>query len=103
MSTRTAVETPLGRMFRGTVTDNMSLVMQVDDTHYPDPEPACIHCPAASWYVTTRGLHCWCSERSYVSWVSNNDVVLVCDDCERLLRDQASAEHAARVAASKAG
>ncbi len=59
---------------------------------YPDPEPACASCPAKDWYLTRKGLRCFCGEKNVVAWVSNGDPVLVCDARERLILDRARDE-----------
>lgn len=95
------IPTPFGAMTRFVGKGESRLLMQLPGGHYPDPEPACALCPAASWYVTRKRLHCWCAERSYVSWVSNDDPVLVCDDCERLIMDEEADTHGAGPAPTK--
>ena len=57
---------------------------------YPAPEPACATCPAAVWYLTTKGPQCRCEAHGFVSWVSNVNPVLACDTRERLLNEAES-------------
>ena len=92
MSSKETINTPFGPMSRSIDEGGNSVLLQLPGASYPNPEPCCAVCPAASWYVTLRDLRCWCAERSYVSWVSDHDPVLVCDDCERLLMEEAQAE-----------
>ena len=54
---------------------------------YPDPVPACASCPAKDWYLTAKGLRCFCTEKNVVAWVSNADPVLACDARERLIAE----------------
>lgn len=54
---------------------------------YPVPEPGCASCPAKDWYLTRKGLRCFCGEKNVVAWVSNEDPVLVCDARERLIKE----------------
>lgn len=92
MSSEEKINTPFGSITRSIGKSRISVLLQLPAESYPDPEPCCALCPAASWYLTLRGLHCWCAERSYVSWVSDHDPVLACDDCERLIMEEAQAE-----------
>ncbi len=95
MADKEPVETPFGVMARSVGKSESKVLQQVPGEHYPNPEPACALCPAASWYLTRRSLRCWCAERSYVSWLSDDDPVLVCDDCERLVMEEEASTHAA--------
>lgn len=92
MSSEEEINTPFGRMTRSIGKSRISLLLQLPAASYPNPEPCCALCPAASWYVTLTGLRCWCSERSYISWVSDHDPVLACDDCERFILEEAHDE-----------
>jgi hypothetical protein len=56
---------------------------------YPDPEPGCASCPAKDWYLTRKGLRCFCTSKNVIAWVSNDDPVLVCDARERLIVEEA--------------
>lgn len=93
MSSKEKINTPFGSMNRSIGKSRNSVLLQLPAESYPNPEPCCALCPAASWYVTRRDLRCWCAERSYVSWVSDHDPVLACDDCERLLKEEEDAEN----------
>jgi hypothetical protein len=95
MADKEPIKTPFGAMSRSVGTGGSGTLMQLPGEHYPNPEPACALCPAASWYVTRKSLRCWCAERSYVSWLSDDDPVLVCDDCERLVMEEDASTHGA--------
>jgi len=67
--------------------DDSAILAQLPEGAYPDPKPACATCPAKDWYVTKKGLRCYCHELHYVSWVSNDDPVLACEARERLIHE----------------
>jgi len=92
MSSKETIDTPFGPMTRSVGRSVHTVLVQLPAERYPYPEPSCAICPAASWYVTLRDLRCWCAERSYVSWVSDHDPVLVCSDCERLVMEEEQAD-----------
>jgi hypothetical protein len=71
--------------------DDSVVLAQLSDEHRPDPWPACATCPARDWYLTVKGLRCYCNEHRYVSWVSNDNPVLMCEARERLIEEDAVA------------
>lgn len=76
--------------------DDSNVLAQLPKEIYPDPEPACATCPAKDWYLTVKKLLCYCQERGIISWVSNEDPIMVCETRERLIADvQARARDAA--------
>lgn len=96
------IETPMGVLKRSHC-DHVSPLLEQSDTvlgnqYYPDPEPACVVCPAGRWYVTNKGLFCHCAERSYISWATNTDTILFCDDSERLIQEAEDRQEQLRAA-----
>ena len=67
------------------------ILARLPRSEYPDPKPACATCPAKDWYLTKKALRCFCREHRFVSWVSNEDPVLVCDARERLIEESDAA------------
>ena len=85
------VAAPFGTASRLAGRDDSPVLAQLSSPHYPDPEPACATCPGADWFLTAKHLRCFCKEHRVISWVSNDDPVLVCDARERLI-EEADAE-----------
>jgi hypothetical protein len=65
--------------------DDSSVLAQLPESIYPNPEPACATCPAKDWYLTARELRCYCKEHGVISWVSNDAPIMACDARERLI------------------
>jgi hypothetical protein len=51
----------------------------------PMPLPACASCPAAGWYMTTRGLACFCTSYGRTVWNTLVPQVTACDGREKVL------------------
>ncbi|MDH7972991.1 hypothetical protein QH494_12460 [Sphingomonas sp. AR_OL41] len=92
MESKEMVEGWFGAVEQLAGADDSVVLAQLPKGAYPDPKPSCATCPAKDWYLTKKGLRCYCQEHRYVSWVSNDDPVLVCDARERLIRDAQSDE-----------
>jgi len=88
------VPVPFGTLTRLVGRHDSAVLGQLPATVYPDPVPACASCPAKDWYLTTKGLRCFCGEKNVVAWVSNADPVLVCDARERLIVEDAAGDAA---------
>ncbi len=55
----------------------------------PAPILACTTCPAGSWYHDDgEQLACHCAARRYVSWASQQRLLILCDDREAALKEQ---------------
>lgn len=67
--------------------DDSVVLAQLPLEHRPDPRPACATCPARDWYLTAKGVRCYCKEHRFVSWVSNENPVLICEARERLIEE----------------
>lgn len=67
--------------------DDSSVLAQLPESVYPNPEPACATCPAKDWYLTARELRCYCKEHGVICWVSNDAPIMACDARERLIRE----------------
>ncbi|KQN01204.1 hypothetical protein [Sphingomonas sp. Leaf25] len=88
MSSTEQVKTWFGSVERCMGKDDSSVLAQLPVGIYPNPEPACATCPAKDWYLTRKGLRCYCSEKNVVAWVSNDDPVIACDARERLIKEE---------------
>lgn len=84
------VHLPFGIVHRLVGRHDSPVLAQLSLTVYPDPVPACASCPAKDWYLTAKGLRCFCTEKNVVAWVSNADPVLACDARERLIAEDAA-------------
>lgn len=87
MNFKESVEAWFGPIERRMGEDDSAVLARLPKSEYPDPEPACATCPAKDWYLTKKALRCYCNEHRYISWVSNDDPVLVCDARERLIEE----------------
>lgn len=87
MNSNEFVEVWFGAIERRMGEDDSVVLARLPKTVYPDPEPACASCSAKDWYLTKKGLRCFCNEHRFISWVSNDDPVLICDARERLIEE----------------
>lgn len=56
----------------------------------PAPLLGCTSCPAGSWYLDEdECVACYCEARRYVSWMTNQKMMALCDDREDVLTEQA--------------
>lgn len=94
------VTVSFGTVSRLTGEDDSPVLSQLPNDIYPNPEPGCATCPGADWYLTAKHLRCFCKEHRVISWVSNDDPVMVCDARERLIEE---AESDRRAGASATG
>lgn len=88
------VTTALGEVERFKGKHTSPVLAQLPGYAYPNPRPGCATCPAADWWITVKHLRCWCTERGFVSWVSNEDPVMVCDPREELILEEEKAARA---------
>lgn len=87
MNFNESVEAWFGPIERRMGEDDSVVLSRLPKNEYPDPDPACATCPAKDWYLTKKALRCFCKEHQFISWVSNEDPVLVCDARERLIKE----------------
>jgi hypothetical protein len=87
MESKEKVELWFGEVEVSVGAEDSAILAQLPAGAYPNPKPSCATCPAKDWYLTRKGLRCYCHERHYVSWVSNEDPVLGCDARERLIQE----------------
>ena len=54
----------------------------------PAPLLSCTSCPVGSWYLDEKErLACHCAARRYVSWMTNQKMIALCDDREAALME----------------
>lgn len=81
------VDTRFGAVTRRMGKDDSAVLASLPPSEYPNPEPACATCPAKDWYVTMKTLRCYCKEYRFISWLSNDDPIMMCDPRERLIEE----------------
>lgn len=87
MDTEESAPVWFGPVQRSVGKRDSAVLAQLPESQYPKPDPACATCPAKSWYLSAKRLHCWCKEHRFISWTSNEDPVIACDEREKLIED----------------
>ena len=59
-------------------------LLQLDATHHPLPEVACVHCPNSVWFTTKMSkselVKCYCRVMFLVSWSTTEPTAItLCD------------------------
>lgn len=86
------VHFPFGKVERRCAPIVSPTLLALPESVRPAAICGCMTCPAASWYHDEERLACHCRARHYVSWLSGQKVIPLCDERETALaeKDQAS-------------
>ena len=76
---------PLGRVKRRYAPVKSPTLLALPEEMQPPPVLGCASCPVGSWYLDEDALACHCAVRRYVSWLSKQKAIILCDDREQAL------------------
>ncbi len=80
---------PFGQVRRRHAPIKSSTLLALPENKLPPAALACATCPDGSWYMVEDALACYCAARHYVSWLLKQKAIILCDDRERALGDEA--------------